>query len=227
MNRIKPNYVTILILIVIMSCQKSKRPLCTEALVGGFELLSSDKTGIDFNNSIKETISFNHFYYSQIYNGAGVAIGDINNDGLSDIFFCGNQVSDRLYLNKGHFQFENITKKSRAARVSGWSWGVTMADVNSDGYLDIYVSRNGESMNPEQRKNLLYINNQDLTFTESAMAYGLADAGYSTQAVFFDMDNDGDLDMYQVNQPADQKLFIRYTITKDSYKFFTHKLYKK
>ena len=226
MNRIKPNYVTILILIVIMSCQESKRPLCTETLVGGFELLSSDKTGIDFNNSIKETISFNHFYYAQIYNGAGVAIGDINNDGLSDIFFCGNQVSDRLYLNKGHFQFENITKKSRVARVSGWSWGVTMADVNSDGYLDIYVSRNGEFINPEQRKNLLYINNQDLTFTESAMAYGLADAGYSTQAVFFDMDNDGDLDMYQVNQPADQKLFIRYTITEDSYKFFTHKLYR-
>ncbi len=225
MNRIKPNYVTILILIVIMSCQKSKRPLCAETLVGGFELLSSEKTGIDFNNSIKETENFNHFYYSQIYNGAGVAIGDINNDGLSDIFFCGNQVSDRLYLNKGHFQFENITKKSRAARVSGWSWGVTMADVNSDGFLDIYVSRNGEFMNPEQRKNLLYINNQDLTFTESAMAYGLADAGYSTQAVFFDMDNDGDLDMYQVNQPADQKLFIRYTITEDSYKFFTHKLY--
>jgi hypothetical protein len=216
----------VVFMLSMVSCEKLERPLCTGDLVGGFELLSAEKTGIDFNNSVTETETFNHFYYAQIYNGAGVAIGDINNDGLPDIFFCGNQVSDRLYLNKGDFVFEDITKKSRVAKNPGWSWGVTMADVNADGYLDIYVSRNGEFMNPEDRKNQLYINNQDLTFTESAMVYGLADAGYGTQAVFFDMDNDGDLDMFQVNQPADQKLFIRYTITEDSYKFFTHKLYR-
>jgi len=218
--------ISLLLGFLMIACNEPQRDLYPETLVGGFQLLDAKTTGIDFNNAIKETESFNHFYYAQIYNGAGVAIGDLNNDGLPEVFFCGNQVSDRLYLNKGSFVFEDITKKSRAARNSGWSWGVTMADVNSDGYLDIYISRNGESMNPEDRKNQLYINNQDLTFTESAMAYGLADAGYSTQAVFFDMDNDGDLDMYQVNQPADQKLFIRYNITAENSKFFTHKLYR-
>lgn len=217
----------VFILAISFSCQKSKRNLHLEELVGGFESLSSEKTGIDFNNAIKESEKVNHLYYNQIYSGAGVAIGDINNDGLSDIFFCGNQVSDRLYLNKGDFQFEDITKKSRAAINSGWSWGVTMADVNNDGYLDIYVSRNGESMNPDDRKNQLYINNQDLTFTESAMKYGLADAGFSSQAVFFDMDNDGDLDMYQVNQLPDARLFKRYiNIPKKRELYYTDKLYK-
>jgi len=215
----------VLLSLLFTNCQQSKRDLYPDALVGGFELLSPERTGIDFNNSITETETFNHFYYAQIYNGAGVAIGDINNDNLPDIFFCGNQVNDRLYLNKGNFQFEDITKVSKIDQV-GWSWGVTMVDINSDGYLDVYVSRNGESMNPTDRRNKLYINNQDLTFTESAISYGLADVGYSTQAVFFDMDNDGDLDMYQVNQPADQKLFIRYNITSDSYKVFTDKLYR-
>ena len=225
MNFIKFSYIIVLSLLLI-ACQQAKRDLNPETLVGGLELLSSEKTGIDFNNSIKETKTFNHFYYSQIYNGAGVAIGDINNDGLADIFFGGNTVSDRLYLNKGSFKFEDITKKSRVAKNSGWTWGVTMVDINADGFLDIYISRNGESMNAENRKNQLYINNQDLTFTESAMAYGLADAGFSTQAVFFDMDKDGDLDMYQTNQPPDQKLFLRYSVTSDQKKFYTDKLYR-
>lgn len=222
------SYSAILLVIFFnVSCQKSKRNLYPESITGGFELLPSEVTGIDFNNSIKESKTVNHLYYNQIYSGAGVAIGDINNDGLPDIFFCGNQVSDKLYLNKGHFQFEDITKKSRAARNSGWSWGVTMADVNNDSYLDIYVSRNGDSMNPEERKNQLYINNQDLTFTESAMQYGLADAGFSSQAVFFDMDNDGDLDMYQVNQLPDARLFKRYiNIPKKREIYYSDKLYK-
>jgi hypothetical protein len=211
----------------VVACQHPIRDLHPETLVGGFELLPQEITGIDFNNAIQESKTVNHLYYNQIYSGAGVAIGDINNDGLPDIFFCGNQVSDRLYLNKGDFKFEDITKKSRAAKNSGWSWGVTMADVNNDGYLDIYVSRNGDSMNPEDRKNQLYINNQDLTFTESAMSYGLADAGFSSQAVFFDMDNDGDLDMYQVNQMPDSRLFQRYTnIPKKREIYYTDKLYK-
>jgi hypothetical protein len=216
------------ICVFFLNCnQDPKRDLYPETLVGGFELLSSEKTGIDFNNAIRESETVNHLYYNQLYSGAGVAIGDINNDGLPDIFFCGNQVSDRLYLNKGNLQFENITKTSRAARNSGWSWGVTMADVNNDGFLDIYVSRNGESMKPEERKNQLYINNQDLTFTESASLYGLADAGFSSQAVFFDMDNDGDLDMYQVNQPPDARLFKRYiNIPKKREVFYKDKLYR-
>ncbi|WP_299098862.1 VCBS repeat-containing protein [uncultured Winogradskyella sp.] len=212
----------------ILNCnQEPKRDLNPETLVGGFQLLSPKQTGIDFNNAIKESEKVNHLYYNQIYSGAGVAIGDINNDGLPDIFFCGNQVSDRLYLNKGDLKFENITKSSRVARNSGWSWGVTMADVNNDGYLDIYISRNGESMKPEERKNQLLINNQDLTFTESASLYGLADLGFSSQAVFFDMDNDGDLDMYQVNQLPDSRLFKRYiNIPKKREVYYKDKLYR-
>ncbi|RNC84253.1 MAG: hypothetical protein ED556_12420 [Winogradskyella sp.] len=227
MKSIKPNflYITTLFLI-INSCNNSKRNLYPEELVGGFNLLPAEQTGIDFNNKINETTYFNHYYYSQIYVGSGVAIGDINNDGLSDVFFGGNQVNDRLYLNKGNFQFEDITKKSKVAINPGWTWGVTMADVNADGYLDIYVSRNGTSDKPKDRKNLLYINNQDLTFTESAQRYGLADVGFSTQAVFFDMDNDGDLDMYQVNQLADKKLLLINKIPRSQFKYFRDRLYR-
>lgn len=212
---------------VFFSCNNgNERNLYPKELVGGFELLPAEKTGIDFENTIKESTYFNHYYYSQMYVGSGVAIGDINNDGLADVFFGGNQVEDRLYLNKGDFQFENITKKSRVAVNSGWTWGVTMADVNADGYLDIYVSRNGTSANPADRRNQLYINNKDLTFTESAIQYGLADVGFSTQAVFFDMDNDGDLDMYQVNQVADKKLLLLNKIPREQFKFFRDRLYR-
>ncbi len=192
----------------------------------GMRLLSGKTTGITFNNKIMETPQKNHLYYSQIYNGAGVAIGDINNDGLADVFFCGNMVNDRLYLNKGDFKFEDISQTSGIGKKKGWSWGVAMADVNADGYLDIYVSRNGDSMDPNERVNLLYINNQDLTFTESAQKYGLADKGFSTQAVFFDMDNDGDIDMYQVNQPPDPRLFMRYKIPRERAVYHRDKLYK-
>lgn len=228
MKHIKIQYLYLsLVLITIFSCQDEvQRDLYPQELTGGFELLGVDKTGIDFNNKINESPTFNHYFYSQMYVGSGVAIGDINNDGLADVFFGGNQVADRLYLNKGGFQFEDITKKSKVAVNSGWTWGVTMADVNADGYLDIYVSRNGTSANLEDRRNQLYINNQDLTFTESAIAYGLADVGFSTQAVFFDMDNDGDLDMYQVNQVADKKLLLINKIPQDQFKYFRDRIYR-
>ncbi len=212
--------------LLFIGCDKPIRDLNPESLEAGFELLTPETTGIDFSNTMTESKFLNHYFYSQIYVGAGVAIGDINNDGLSDVFFGGNQVADRLYLNKGDFKFEDITKKSRVAKNSGWTWGVTMADVNGDGYLDIYVSRNGHSLELEDCRNQLYINNQDLTFTESALAYGLADVGYSTQAVFFDMDNDGDLDMYQVNQLMDKKLMLVNKITKERYQHFLDKLYR-
>ncbi|MGB0879611.1 MAG: VCBS repeat-containing protein [Polaribacter sp.] len=216
----------ILLVFLFNSCNASQRDNNPKELIGGFDLLSAEQTGIDFNNTVKETKYLNHYFYSQIYIGSGVAIGDINNDGLADIFFSGSQVIDKLYLNKGNFQFEDITRKSGVAKNSGWSWGVTMADVNADGYLDIYVSRNGNSLDLEKRRNQLYINNQDLTFTESAISYGLADIGFSTQAVFFDMDNDGDLDMYQVNQPADKKVFLINKIPPKDYKFFRDQLYR-
>lgn len=228
MKNIKIQFViTCALCCFFLNCkQEATRDLYPQELIGGLNLLSPERTGIDFENTINESTYFNHYYFGHIYIGSGVAIGDLNNDGLPEVFFGGNQVSDRLYLNKGDFQFENITKKSKAAVNSGWTWGVTMADVNADGYLDIYVSRNGNSENPEDRRNQLYINNQDLTFTESAQKYGLADVGFSTQAVFFDMDNDGDLDMYQVNQIADKKLLLLNKIPRDQYKFFKDRLYR-
>ena len=226
-NRSKRLLRTFSIVFFLFGCSNEPvRDLYPTTLSGGFELLPMEKTGIDFNNSIEETTYFNHYYYSQIYVGSGVAIGDLNNDGLPDVFFGGNQVSDKLYLNKGGFKFEDITQKSKLAINSGWTWGVTMADVNADGYLDIYVSRNGNSETPSDRRNQLYINNQDLTFTESAIKYGLADVGFSSQAVFFDMDNDGDLDMYQVNQLADKKLLLVDKIPKEQYTYFKDRLYR-
>ncbi|MBT8376595.1 MAG: VCBS repeat-containing protein, partial [Bacteroidia bacterium] len=218
--------VSFIIVFLVFGCHGPQRDTNPEKLIGGLELLPQERTGIDFNNKIVESTFFNHYYYSQIYVGAGVAIGDINNDGLSDVFFGGNQVGDRLYLNKGDFQFEDITKKSKTGINPGWTWGVTMADVNADGYLDIYVSRNGISPDPNERRNQLYINNQDLTFTESAIRYGLADVGFSTQAAFFDMDNDGDLDMYQVNQLADKKLLLINKIPRDQFKYFRDRIYR-
>ncbi|SDS24053.1 Repeat domain-containing protein [Formosa sp. Hel1_31_208] len=226
-NKTIQHIIFCLVLSAFFSCQDEvQRDLYPENLTGGFNLLASEQTGIEFSNTINETAYFNHYFYSQMYVGSGVAIGDINNDGLPDVFFGGNQVADRLYLNKGDFQFEDITKKSKVAKNSGWTWGVTMADVNADGYLDIYVSRNGNSENPEDRRNQLYINNQDLTFTESAQKYGLGDYGFSTQAVFFDMDNDGDLDMYQVNQVADKKLLLINKIPQNQFEFFKDRLYR-
>ena len=226
--KIKNKYFILVFFIglAIISCDGPTRDLNPKTLEGGFELLASDKTGIDFNNSIKESKFFNHYYYGHIYIGSGVAIGDLNNDGLSDIFFAGSQVADKLYLNKGNFEFEDISKPSKINLSPGWTWGVTMADVNADGYLDIYLSRNGNSTDIKNRKNKLYINNKDLTFTESASSYGLADTGFSTQAVFFDMDNDGDLDMYQVNQLADKKVMLINKMTKRDYESFKDRLYR-
>ncbi|WP_299126791.1 VCBS repeat-containing protein [uncultured Winogradskyella sp.] len=225
-NSIK-SIVLVSVPLLIFACNNTpKRDLNPKELVGGFELLNSDLTGVDFNNSIRVSKKLHHYYFGQIYLGSGVAIGDLNNDGLPELFFGGNQVADRLYLNKGDFKFENITKKSKVGKNSGWTWGVTMADVNADGFLDIYVSRNGYSFNKEDRKNQLYINNGDLTFTESASAYGLADIGFSTQAVFFDMDNDGDLDMYQLNQPPDKKIMLSKNLPKHEYRHFLDRIYR-
>ena len=209
------------------SCNsKPVREFASGELSAGFELLSAEQTGIKFNNRIKESKYLNHYFFSHIYIGSGVAIGDINNDGLSDVFFAGSQVGDKLYLNKGDFKFEDITGQSNISKYPGWSWGVTMADVNSDGFLDIYVSRNGNSTDINKRRNLLFINNQNSTFRESAVSYGLADIGFSTQAVFFDMDNDGDLDMYQVNQLADKKVMLINKMTKQDYESFRDRLYR-
>jgi len=166
-----------------------------------FTKLSPDETGVDFANVLKEgDPQFNILSYPYFYNGGGVAVGDINNDGLPDIIFTGNMVNNRLYVNEGKLKFKDITNQSHIANAGGWCTGVTMADVNNDGWLDIYICRSGQPSSTF-RKNLLYINNHDLTFTESAAKYGLDDAGYSTQASFFDYDKDGDLDVMLIINP--------------------------
>lgn len=163
-----------------------------------FTKVAGSKSNILFKNTLIENEDFNVLNYPYFYNGGGVAVGDVNNDGMPDVFFTGNMVKNRLYLNKGDFDFEDITIKSTVADKQGWCTGATMADVNADGWLDIYVCRSADS-DPSKRKNLLFINNHDNTFTEKAEAYGIADDGYSTHAVFFDYDKDNDLDLVVIN----------------------------
>ncbi|MGZ4010854.1 MAG: VCBS repeat-containing protein [Flavisolibacter sp.] len=163
-----------------------------------FTLLSPKQTGISFSNEIKEDEAQNVLAYEYFYNGGGVAVGDINNDGLDDIFFTANLKSNTLYLNEGNFHFKDITKSAKVAGRHDWKTGCTMVDINGDGWLDIYVCYSGKGT-AESRTNELYINNHDNTFTESAKEYGLDDKGCSTQAIFFDYDRDGDLDCYVVN----------------------------
>ena len=163
-----------------------------------FKTLNVSKTGIDFENLLSYRTELNIIEYLYYYNGGGVAIGDINNDGLEDIYFAGNQVSDQLYLNLGNLQFKNISIESGITSDNSWSSGVTMEDINGDGYLDIYVSKVSPA-SPQAVKNRLYMNNGDLTFTEKANEFGLDFTGFSTQATFFDYDRDGDLDMYLLN----------------------------
>lgn len=168
-----------------------------------FTRMDEGRTGIHFKNTLVENGDANVLNYAYFYNGGGVAVGDINNDGLPDLLFTGNMSPNRLYLNKGNFSFRDITEVSGVARQQGWCTGATMADVNGDGLLDIYICRSADA-DPARRRNLLYINNGDLTFTEKAAQYGLADEGYSTQAAFFDYDKDGDLDLVLINHSLQQ-----------------------
>ena len=166
-----------------------------------FKLLPAKETNIKFSNDINETESLNVLSYEYFYNGGGVAVGDINNDGLQDIFFTGNMGKNKLYLNQGNLKFKDITKEAcpdMDGRPAGWKTGVTMADVNGDGLMDIYVCYSGKADN-DTRRNQLFINQGNNRFKEEAKNYGLDDPGYSTQAVFFDYDGDGDLDMFLLN----------------------------
>ncbi len=163
-----------------------------------FSLHSSEFTQIDFQNQLDYAEDYNMYTFRNFYNGGGVGLGDINNDGLVDVFFCGNLVDNKLYLNKGNFQFEDITEKAGVACPSVWSSGVSMVDINGDGWLDIYVCKSGRP-GGNNRHNELFINNGDLSFTEQSEKYGLNDEGLSTHAAFFDYDKDGDLDCYLLN----------------------------
>src|SRR6184192_3079877 len=164
-----------------------------------FTLLTPDQTGVTFANTITTNDSVNVQSDPYVYNGAGVAVGDIDNDGLPDLFFTGNMVSSRLYLNKGNMRIEDITA-SAGVNTNRWATGATMVDINNDGYLDIYVSVSGsEGSKGQDRANLLFINNGDRTFTEAAARYGIADTGFTTHAVFLDYNKDGCLDLFLLN----------------------------
>ncbi len=183
----------IVVLLVLNSC--SKQEIHQGEL---FDKITSEITNISFQNTLVPTEELNILDYLYYYNGAGVAVGDINKDDLVDVFFTSNQGENKLYLNKGNFQFENITDKAGVAGNSDWNTGTVMADVNGDGYLDIYVCAVVGLQGLEGR-NELFINNGDNTFTEKASEYKLDFKNYTTSAAFFDYDNDGDLDMYLLN----------------------------
>ncbi|MFD2520613.1 VCBS repeat-containing protein [Emticicia soli] len=191
----KPILITLSCLLFLSGCNTKPNKL--------FEKLSSSKTGVDFVNSLEANEDLNAFTFTNFYNGGGVGIGDFNNDGLDDIFFTGNQVSCELYLNKGQLKFEKITKQA-GLTTDRWCNGVSIVDINNDGWDDIYISVAHHPLMPNTR-NLLYINQktQIPTFKEAAAAYGLDYAGYSTQAVFFDYDIDGDLDVFLLNTSPD------------------------
>jgi hypothetical protein len=168
-----------------------------------FSLIPSNQSSIYFRNTIDETKALNFLNFSNIYNGGGVATADFNNDGLVDVFFVANQLSNKLYLNAGNFTFSDVTSGSGLDNVEGWSTGVSVVDINNDGWLDIYVCKSGEIENNELRENKLYINQKNNTFKEEAKKWKVNDPGFSTQAYFFDFDKDGDLDMYLVNHRID------------------------
>ncbi len=163
-----------------------------------FKEVNSSHSGVDFINEVHNSEDFNIFNYRNFYNGGGVAIGDVNNDGLPDVFFTSNMGANRLYLNEGDFKFKDISETAGVLDENKWSTGVAMVDINLDGYLDIYVCNAGYRKGSKQN-NTLYINNKDLTFTESASEWGLDEEGYTTHASFFDYDKDGDLDLYILN----------------------------
>ncbi len=180
-----------LFIFLLTSCSTKKEPTL-------FEKIPSNFSGIDFINEVKNTEDFNIFSYRNFYNGGGVSMGDINNDGLADIYFTNNLGKNKLYLNKGNFQFEDITESAGVGGSKAWSTGVAMVDLNNDGYLDIYVCNAG-FVKGDNHENELFINNKNNTFTESAAAYNLNENGYTTHAAFFDYDMDGDLDCYILN----------------------------
>lgn len=199
---------TILLISLLISCTNANKDIEHPIKINSvakesplFERIEASISGIDFSNTITHDVNTNEnlFDYDYFYNGAGVGIEDLNNDGLPDLFFCGNQVANKLFLNKGALQFEDVTISSAINKCKEWSNGVTFVDINNDGWKDIYISQGGPNTR-DNRKNLLLVNQKDATFIEQAEEYGLADMGISTQSAFFDMDKDGDLDCIVMNE---------------------------
>lgn len=190
-----------------------------------FKKLDAQTSGIRFSNALQHDVATMHnlFDYDYFYNGAGVGVEDLNNDGLLDVVFCGNQVENQVYLNQGEMTFKDVTQTSGINTGKNWSNGITFVDINSDGWIDIYISQGGPNSR-ENRKNLLFINQKDGSFKESAEEYGLADMGISTQSAFFDFDKDGDLDCIVMNENElyglDPISLSRYVEANDENKYF-------
>lgn len=196
------NFRPVLILgLLISACtSQDQREPSSNALL---KVLGPKETGITFSNNVTESAEFNYFTYTYAYHGGGVAVGDVNNDGLPDLYFTSNQLSNKLYLNKGDLKFEDITVTAGVAGRDGWTTGCTMVDINCDGWLDIYVCMSGMDPDPDTRRNLLYINQEDGTFKEQAAAFGLDDPSHSTMAYFAELDGKPGLDLYLVNHRVD------------------------
>jgi enediyne biosynthesis protein E4 len=189
---------SLLPILAFLSCFSCRHKSDSDKKEALFQSLPSSSTGITFQNNVVDDGDYNVFNYRNFYNGGGVAIGDVNNDGKPDIFFTSNQGDCKLYINKGNWKFEDVTAKAGVKGLRRWHTGVTMVDINGDGWLDIYVCNSG-GLKDADRANELYINQKDGTFKEEAAQYGLADKGLSTQAIFFDYDHDGDLDCFVLN----------------------------
>ncbi|MCW1953385.1 MAG: VCBS repeat-containing protein [Flavobacteriia bacterium] len=189
-------------------------------------MVASEQSGLDFNNALKDNASENILLYSNFYGGAGVGVGDFNEDGLEDIFFAGNQVTDQLYFNQGDFTFKNVSKAAGIIQDSGWSTGVTVADINADGHLDIYVSRELFDNKESLRANLLYINDGKGKFTESAADFGLNDTERTRHASFLDYDKDGLLDLLLLTQPPNPGSYSAFFGTKLRQPKYHLKLFK-
>ncbi|MDB5132082.1 MAG: repeat protein [Mucilaginibacter sp.] len=197
MRILKITPVFIALTLFLASCNhNNNRPFDSRDAL--FQLMPSSKTGITFSNNVTDLGNFNIFNYRNFYNGGGVAIGDVNNDGKPDIFLTSNQGGNKLYINKGNWKFEDVTEKAGLGGAGKWHTGVTMVDINGDGWLDIYVCNSG-ALKTGEKGNELFINQKDGTFKEEAEKYGLSDKGLSTQAIFFDYDHDGDLDCFILN----------------------------
>lgn len=201
----KLKYLLPILLFLISSCQKfQQRRNVADPSLKPFELLGTEVTGIDFVNKLDPSILPSPMEYINVFNGGGVILFDINNDHLTDILLTGNLVGCKLYLNKGGFKFEDITQSSGIGKYSGWFTGGAVGDLNDDGYQDLYLCRSFYPNEPEKRENLLFINNKDLSFLEQAKQYGINDSGYSIAASFFDLDLDGDLDLFVGNHPENR-----------------------
>ncbi len=186
--------ILIVTLVILSQCSEKD----TQSASTLFENIPSKSSGVNFRNDLSFDEDFNIYTYRNFYNGGGVGLGDVNDDGLIDIYLTSNQGPNQLYLNKGNFQFEDITSKAGVAGTKAWSTGVSIADVNGDGRVDIYVANSGD-IKGDGKENELFINNGDLTFSEKAAEFGVADRGFTTHSVFFDYDKDNDLDLYILN----------------------------